>query len=59
MRDDSVRMAEKLRAAGCHVELEVWPRMPHVWPLFARLAPEARQAVERIGAFVQRQLAAT
>ena len=33
--DDSVRMADRLRAAGCHVEIEVWPRMPHVWQLWA------------------------
>ncbi len=55
LRDDAVRMADKLRAAGCSVELEIWPRMPHVWQLFARLVPEARRAVERAGAFVQRQ----
>ena len=29
--DDSVRMAERMRAAGCQVELEIWPRMPHTW----------------------------
>ena len=34
-------------------ELEIWPRMPHVWHLFARILPEARQAIERIGAFVR------
>ena len=31
LRDDAVRMADKLRAAGCRVEIEIWPRMPHVW----------------------------
>jgi acetyl esterase/lipase len=51
--DDSVRMAERMRAAGCQVELEIWPRMPHAWHLWARLVPEARAAIERIGAFVQ------
>jgi len=56
LRDDSVRMAEKLRAAGCHVELEIWPRMPHVWHLFAPVMPEARQAIERIGTFLQARL---
>jgi epsilon-lactone hydrolase len=56
VRDDSVRMAEKLRAAGCHVELEVWPRMPHVWHLFAPVLPEARQAIEHIGTFLQNRL---
>src|SRR5262249_4379838 len=29
--DDSVSMAERMRAAGCQVELEIWPRMPYTW----------------------------
>jgi len=52
LRDDAVRMAERMRGAGCRVELEIWQRMPHVWHLFAPVMPEARQAIERIGAFV-------
>src|SRR6516225_984783 len=51
--DDSVRMAERMRAAGCQVELEIWPRMPHTWQVWARVLPEAQAAIERIGAFVQ------
>jgi epsilon-lactone hydrolase len=51
--DDSVRMAERMRAAGCEVELEIWPRMPHAWHVWARMMPEARAAIERIGTFVQ------
>ena len=39
-------------------ELEVWPRMPHVWHLFVRVMPEARQAIVRIGDFVRRTRAA-
>jgi len=54
LRDDAARMADKLRASGCDVELEIWPRMPHVWHLFAPVVPEAEQAIARIGAFVQR-----
>jgi monoterpene epsilon-lactone hydrolase len=53
LRDDAVRMAECLRAAGCQVELEIWPRMPHVWHAFVPLIPEARRAIERIGAFIR------
>lgn len=53
LRDDAVRMGDKLRDAGCAVEVEIWPRMPHVWQVFAGVLPEARRAVERIGAFVQ------
>ena len=56
LRDDAARMAAKLHQAGCEVELEEWPRMPHVWHHYARLIPEGRQAIERIGAFVQARL---
>jgi acetyl esterase/lipase len=45
-----------MRAAGCHAELEVWPRMPHVWHLFAPLVPEAQRAIARIAAFVERHM---
>jgi len=56
LRDDATRMAAKLRQAGCEVELEEWPRMPHVWHHYARLIPEGRRAIERIGAFVQTRM---
>jgi epsilon-lactone hydrolase len=56
LRDDAVRMGDRLRDAGCAVEVEIWPRMPHVWQVFAAVVPEARHAVERIGAFVQETL---
>jgi epsilon-lactone hydrolase len=52
LRDDATRMADRLRAAGCEVALEIWPRMPHVWHLFASIMPEARRAIARIGNFV-------
>ncbi|HXO91080.1 MAG TPA: alpha/beta hydrolase [Stellaceae bacterium] len=52
LRDDAVRMAERMRAAGCLVQLEIWPRMPHVWHLFAPVLPEAHRAIARIGEFV-------
>ena len=52
LRDDAVRMAERLRAAGCRVRLEIWPRMPHVWHLFVPLLPEAHRAIDDIGKFV-------
>jgi acetyl esterase/lipase len=57
LRDDSVRIAEKLRAAGSSAQVELWSRMPHVWHLYARVLPEARRAIERVGAFVQQETA--
>jgi acetyl esterase/lipase len=53
LRDDAERMAQRLRNAGSRAELEIWPRMPHVWHLYARILPEGRQAVARVGDFVR------
>ncbi len=52
LRDDAVRMAAKMRATGCEVEIEVVPGMFHGWHLFARLMPQARTTIARIGAFL-------
>ena len=49
-------MAEKFRGAGGEVELEEWLRMPHGWHHYARIIPEGRRAIERIGVFVQARL---
>jgi acetyl esterase/lipase len=57
LRDDAVTMAERLQAAGVPAELELWPRMPHVWHMLARVVPEGQRAIERIGGFVQQQWA--
>jgi acetyl esterase/lipase len=56
LRDDAVRMAERLRAAGREVELEVWLRVFHVWHMLARILPEGRTAIAHIGAFLRRRL---
>jgi len=52
LRDDAVRMAEKLRAGNPRSRLEVWPRMPHVWQLFVPLLPEASGAMAQIRTFI-------
>jgi len=51
--DDTLRLAEKARAAGVPVTLDVWPEMFHSWQLFAEAVPEAGRALERVGAFVR------
>ncbi len=58
LRDDAERMARTLRNGGGTVELEVWHRMPHVWHLFARIVPEGKRAIARIGEFVRGAFAA-
>jgi len=41
------------RRCGVDVTLEVWPGMQHVWQYFASFVPESRQAIGRIGEFIQ------
>src|SRR6185312_10224806 len=52
LRDDAVRMAEKLQSHNPRTRLEVWPRMPHVWQLFVPFLPEAGKAIAQIGEFI-------
>lgn len=57
MLDDSTRLAERLRAGGAPVELDVWPEMIHGWQLFAGMLPEGEEALAQAGAFLDRALA--
>ena len=54
--DDSTRLAERGRAAGVQVKLEVWPEMIHRWQSYAAVLPEGQQAVEDIGTFIREQI---
>jgi acetyl esterase/lipase len=50
---DATRFAAKAQAAGVPVDLEVWNRMQHGWHITAPFLPEGRQALARIGQFIQ------
>jgi acetyl esterase/lipase len=52
--DDSLVFADKARAAGIDVSLEVWDGMIHVFQMFE--LPEARQAIASIAGFLNRHL---
>jgi acetyl esterase/lipase len=54
--DDAARLAARLDRAGGIARLEIWPRMPHVWHLFAPVLPEARRAIGRVGDFLRARL---
>ncbi|SDI29228.1 alpha/beta hydrolase [Lutimaribacter saemankumensis] len=56
LRDDAVRMAEKLRQAGAEVRLDIWPGAPHVWQIFDGWFPEAREAIGQTAGFIRRHL---
>ena len=53
LRDDTLRLAERASAAGVKVELVVRDRLPHVWPVFVTLLPEARDAFATVTAFAR------
>jgi len=56
LRDDTILFAHRAREAGIATKLEVWPVLPHAFPLFARFMPEARGALDDIVAFIRSQL---
>ena len=55
--DDASRMAERAKKAGVNVTYEPWENMVHVWHLFAPILDEGKQAIDRIGEFVQKHTA--
>jgi monoterpene epsilon-lactone hydrolase len=50
---DSTRLVDKVKAAGGEIELLVGEDLLHIYPLFASILPEGREAIEQIGRFVQ------
>ncbi len=54
MYNDSKRLADKARKAGVTVELYESEGLFHVWHVFARYMPEAKQSIRAIGEFVKR-----
>lgn len=55
--DDSLRLADRARAAGVDVSLEVVPDMVHIFPYFHLRLRSGDQALERAGAFIRGLLA--
>ncbi len=57
MLDDSIRVAERAKAVGVEVTLDVWEGMWHVWHAFAAQLPEGQQALDQVGQIIRRKLA--
>lgn len=53
---DSTELAERAKGAGVNVTLEVWEPMQHDWHFAASFVPEGRQAIARIGEFVEQSM---
>jgi phosphinothricin tripeptide acetyl hydrolase len=53
---DATALAERARAAGVDVAIEVWEPMIHVWHWFLPWLDEAQAAVDKIGGFLRSRL---
>jgi epsilon-lactone hydrolase len=55
--DDAIRLAQRAGAADVRVDLQVWPEMVHVWPLFWPELAAGKRALDAAGAFIRAALA--
>ena len=56
--DDSLRLAERLRAAGGEVILDRWDGMIHGWQFYPEVLKEAKMATDRLAHFLGQQWSA-
>jgi acetyl esterase/lipase len=52
LRDDARRYVNRAVAAGSPARLQTWDHMVHVWQIFHRELPEAREALEEVRRFL-------
>lgn len=50
--DDAVRLAEKAKADGVKVDLQIWKNQPHAWIYFTFL-PESKKALKMSAKFIE------
>lgn len=53
LRDDCYAVVNKAREAGVTAKLLTRPDMPHVWPIFYPLLPEAKADLEKVVDFIR------
>jgi monoterpene epsilon-lactone hydrolase len=53
--DDARRLAARIREGGVTAELIEHHDLPHVWPLFHSLLPEARQTLDELALWIRQQ----
>ncbi|MHA1912823.1 MAG: alpha/beta hydrolase [Promethearchaeota archaeon] len=54
--DDSIRFVDAAKAAGVNVKFEIWDDMIHMFQMFAAMAPEGQDAINKIGEFVLKSM---
>lgn len=56
LTDDTVLFVQRAREAGIPTRMDIWPKLPHAFPLFESLFPEVREARKDILAFMREHL---
>lgn len=51
--DDAIRLAQRAGAADVRVDLQVWPEMIHVWPLFWPELATGKRALDNAGGWIK------
>ena len=57
LMDDTVYLARRTNAAGVDTTCHIWPLLPHAFPLFAGIFPEAIAARDDMAKFMRQHLA--
>ena len=52
--DDTRRMSARLRGQGVPVEERIAHDLPHVWPIFHNILPEARATLDTLADWIRR-----
>ncbi len=56
MLSDSLMVGERAHAQGVDVQVQVWKRMFHAFPIAERMLPESRRAMREIAAYIRERL---
>lgn len=52
--DDAIILHRRAIEAGVEAQIQIWPKMWHVWQLLTGMMPEATQATKVLGQFLQK-----
>jgi acetyl esterase/lipase len=53
LRDDARRIQQRLKDQGVAVKFREAHDLPHVWPIFHNILPEARQTLDELASWIK------
>ncbi|MDP3859096.1 MAG: alpha/beta hydrolase [Stagnimonas sp.] len=59
LMDDSILFARRAKAAGVDLRCEIWPLLPHAFPLFGMMFPEVREVRTEMVGYMRQYIAAS